>query len=303
MKSSGIVFDIQRFSLHDGPGIRTTVFLKGCPLHCAWCHNPESWEMTPQLQFRKELCTHCGKCAQVCPRHAHSISSAEHTVDFSICNGCKQCVSQCISRALTYTGQNLDIDSVMAKVLVDSIFYKNSGGGMTVSGGEPLLQFEFLCQLLNSAHNNGIHTCVETSGYADIAQFEALRNLVDLYLFDIKLLDEETHIRYTGVSNKRILENLDFLCMHRHPVILRCPIIPGINDTDEHIAGIVSLSRSYPQLVGVHILPYHNIGKDKWNRIGRPYSLERLDNYNADEKQFLLQRFQRLGCQNVSLQS
>lgn len=303
MGTSGIIFDIQRFSLHDGPGIRTTVFLKGCPLRCAWCHNPESWKMMPQLQLRRDLCTYCETCVHACSRQAHNVSADRHNVNFETCTGCGHCISQCVSGALTLTGRNMDTDSVMAEVLADSVYYKNSGGGLTVSGGEPLLQFEFLCQLLKSAHDNRIHTCVETSGYADITKIETLCSLVDLFLFDIKLLDEAEHIRYTGVSNRQILQNLDFLCTHGQSVILRCPIIPGINDTDGHIVGIAALSQYYPQLTGVHILPYHNMGKDKWNRIGRPYSLERLENYSADEKQLLLQRFQRLGCQNVSLQS
>lgn len=303
MENSGIVFDIQRFSLHDGPGIRTTVFLKGCPLRCAWCHNPESWKISPQLMFRRDMCAGCQRCESACSRHAHVFSAGVHSIDYDRCTGCGQCAGQCVAGALAISGRVMSAESVMAEVLADAVYYKNSGGGLTVSGGEPLLQFDFLCELLKSARDNGIHTCVETSGYSDAAKIEALCDLVDMFLFDVKLMDNTEHIRYTGVSNRRIFENLERICANGRPVILRCPIIPGVNDNDAHISAVAALSRRYPQLAGVNILPYHNMGRDKWNRIGRAYSFEQLSNYESEEKQLLLKRFQDMGCKNVSLQS
>lgn len=301
--ASGIVFDIQRFSLHDGPGIRTTVFLKGCPLHCLWCHNPESWRPNPQLRFHQDRCTHCGRCALACPSQVHDVATDQHALRYDRCIACGRCVLACANGALELSGRLMDVDAVMAEVLADQTYYRNSGGGLTVSGGEPLLQYDFLVQLLRAGHAHGIHTCVETSGFARQEKVMGLLGLVDEFLFDIKLIDDARHIACTGVSNKPILENLDALLTHGAAVRLRCPIIPGINDTDAHISGVSALTHRYPNLLGVDVLPYHSIGRNKWKQIGRDYSLSDLETLGQSDQECLLQRFQAFGCVHAVLHS
>lgn len=274
VKKTGMIFDIQRFSIYDGPGIRTTVFLKGCPLHCIWCHNPESWSMEPQLMFSQEKCIHCQEC---------------------IGNG----RTHCANGALKLSGEEMDMDTILKEVCADKSYYANSGGGLTVSGGEPMLQFAFLRTLLGEAKRLGLHTCLETSGFAQKEQFSSISREVDLFLYDIKLLNDEAHIKYTGVSNQIILENLDHLYRMGADIRLRCPLIPGINDTDEHINGVAALTRKYPKLTGVEILPYHDMGKGKWTQLGKEYNLPDLKNMDQEQKAILHRRFCDAGCEVI----
>lgn len=297
MKKTGIIFDIQRFSLHDGPGIRTTVFLKGCPLHCIWCHNPESWSRKPQLMFSAEKCRQCMACAGSCPNSVHIQKLGEHVLDDKNCDACGKCVTQCAYGALKMSGEEMDVDTVLKEVCADKSYYDNSGGGVTISGGEPMLQFSFLQTLLREAKKQGLHTCLETGGFAQKEEFESIRKDVDLFLFDIKHTDDAAHKKYTGVSNQRILANLDDLYRKGAKLRLRCPLIPGINDTDEHIAGIAALTRKYPELCGVEILPYHDMGKGKWNQIGREYELRDLKSTDQEQKAVLHRRFLEAGCE------
>lgn len=301
MEATGIVFDIQRFSLHDGPGIRTTVFLKGCPLRCMWCHNPESWRPQPQLSYQADLCALCGACAEACPRGVHTLGSGGHAVDFARCAVCGRCAEVCTRGALKIVGREMTVSRVMTEVLADVSFYRRSGGGLTVTGGEPLFQANFLSGLLRTARESGVHTCVETSGYASRASFDGILDCVDLFLFDIKHTDDSAHRRLTGASNRVILENLDHLCARDADILLRCPIVPGLNDDDEHVRAVAELTRRYPQLRGVEILPYHNMGREKWQQIGRPYELADLGNSDTAARQALLRRFQEAGCRNVTI--
>lgn len=295
--STGHIFDIQRFALHDGPGIRTTVFLKGCPLHCSWCHNPESWSRKPQLMYQGEKCRNCLKCVELCPDSAHRQSGGRHILDLSKCSGCGICVENCIYGALKLSGYEADADTVMKEVAADISYYESSGGGLTVSGGEPMLQPAFLKELLQKAKSMGIHTCLETSGYARWEVFEQILGDVDLFLFDIKHLNDELHKKYTGVSNRLILENLDRLYRKGTEIRLRCPMIPGVNDTGEHIRGIAGLKRKYPNLSGVEILPYHDMGKGKWEQVGKNYEWKKLENTGQEQKEKLYQRFLEEGCE------
>ena len=256
MLEKGIVFDIQRFSMHDGPGIRTTVFLKGCPLQCAWCHNPESWKMDPQIMMKPDGST------RLC-------------------------------------GTEMTVSQVMDEVMADAPYYRNSGGGLTVSGGEPMLQFDFTKALLTEVKMRGIHTCIETSGFAPVDKYIDILSLVDLFLWDIKETNPEKHKMYTGVDNSRILHNLEMLYHHGAKIQLRCPIIPGINDTDEHIIAVSQLAQKYPGLRGVEIMPYHELGKGKWKEIDREYTLSELKSVTAEEQQILLHRFKEAGCPNI----
>lgn len=297
MKTTGIVFDIQRFSLHDGPGIRTTVFLKGCPLRCIWCHNPESWSRKPQLMFYREKCVQCLACAESCANSVHMQKQGEHVLDYTKCDACGKCVARCPHGALKLSGEEMDVDTILREVCADKSYYKHSGGGLTVSGGEPMLQFAFLETLLKEAKSQGLHTCLETAGFAGKEQFARIYREVDLFLYDIKYVNDEAHKKYTGVSNKIILENLDYLYRKGAQIRLRCPIIPGINDTDGHINGIAELARKYPKLSGVEILLYHDMGKGKWNQLGKEYGLRDLKSMDQEQKAVLYKRFLDAGCE------
>jgi pyruvate formate lyase activating enzyme len=271
----GHVFDIQRFSLHDGPGIRTTVFLKGCPLRCLWCHNPEGVSASPSVSFLPEKCMACGECVRVCAHGAHRLEASEaqsgavtHVYDRKACEKCGSCAEYCDSGALEFVGRPMTVGEVMKDVIQDRTFYLNSGGGMTVSGGEPLAQIDFTIALLRAAREQGIHRCVETSGFASWERFRPLLPLVNLFLFDCKEMDARRHRDFTGQSNLLILENLRSLHAAGAKIQLQCPIVPGFNDREDHFKGIATLAQSLPHLEGVLLLPYHPLGESKLQRFG-----------------------------------
>lgn len=270
----GRIFDIQRFSLHDGPGIRTTVFLKGCPLRCLWCHNPEGISSAAEVSFLPEKCMVCGECARVCEHGAHRIRSSRqgsgltHEYDRSRCAACGSCTGFCDMGALELVGRSVTVEEVMNEVAQDRAFYLTSGGGMTVSGGEPLSQIDFTVALLEAARERGIHRCVETSGFASWERFRPLLNLVNLFLFDWKETDPLRHQAYTGQSNSLIRNNLQALQQAGAKVQLQCPIVPGLNDREDHFAGIAALAQSLPNIEGIRLLPHHPLGESKLHRFG-----------------------------------
>lgn len=268
MNSQAIVFDIQKFSLHDGPGIRTTVFLKGCPLRCLWCHNPESWTARPELLYSPGKCTRCGKCAAVCPNRAHSFEAGRHVFARNLCLACGKCADVCPTGALELCGQYRTIEDVLAAVLADRPFYQNSGGGMTLSGGEPMAQFAFTEALLRAASANGIHTALETCGVAPWQEFQKILPFTDLFLFDIKSLDAEKHLQFTGVPLAPVRRTLDSLAAAGVKIILRCPLIPGMNDSQPELAGIGELAENLPAVSEVQVEPYHPLGQSKALRLG-----------------------------------
>jgi glycyl-radical enzyme activating protein len=267
--SAGRIFDIQRFSIHDGPGIRTTVFLKGCPLRCLWCGNPESIDPKPQLSYVADKCVACGECFKVCKPNALSRDAAGNAVvNRGRCTNSGDCAPVCDPKALEMVGRDAEVDEVIEVVLRDGDYYAKSGGGLTLSGGEPLLQPEFAEDLFHAAKNRGVHCCIETSGYAAWDVFERLRRVVDLWLFDYKETDPRLHEKFTGRENQTILERLQRLHDAGAAILVRCPMIPGHNARKEHLDGIVALSRRLPRLQGVELLPYYDLWRAKLKRFG-----------------------------------
>lgn len=293
----GIVFDVQRFSVHDGPGIRTTVFLKGCPLNCLWCHNPESKRMSPELSFRKAACTRCGQCVAVCPQEVHALEDGAHSVRFEACVACGRCVSACPTGALSILGARQTVDDILNIVMRDRVYYDTSGGGLTLSGGEPLMQPAFAAALLAGAKEMGLHTCLETSGFGTPEALRQVAAHVDLFLFDYKITSAGDHHTYTGQENDGILRNLDLLLSEGHAVCLRCPIIPGINDTEMHWQAITQLSRK-AGIQSVELMPYHDLGQGKAQATGKPYALTQPSATDAQHAQWAA-RLKALGCQNL----
>jgi len=266
--AKGWIFDVQKFSIHDGPGIRTTVFMKGCPMRCAWCHNPEGIDREPVLSFIPSKCIGCGYCLRVCPRGAHRADGDEHVLDRDRCEVCGSCTQECYAGALELIGREVTVEEVLADVLSDRPFYENSGGGMTLSGGEPLYQIDFIDALLAAAKAEDLHCCIETCGFADFACFERIMGRVDLFLYDVKDVDPARHLELTGVSNGPILANLRRLHEAGKDVLVRVPLVPGCNDFDDNLAGLAELAASLPNLLGVELMPYHRLGTSKRERIG-----------------------------------
>lgn len=294
----GIVFDIQKFSLHDGPGIRTTVFLKGCPLSCWWCCNPESQKLEPQLAFIEKNCQHCLSCVAVCPSNVHFVKDDKHNLQFDLCSHCGDCLAVCPHNALKMYGKEMSVDDVMKSVLQDRPYYVKSGGGMTLSGGDPTTQFDFSLALLQAAKRNSIHTCLETAGYVTAEKMEQLCPVVDTFLFDFKLYDDNLSRKYIGVSTNRILSNLELLNQCGATLILRCPIVPGINDTTAHFSKIVELTRLFKNITAVHILAYHDFGRNKAANIGAVYPILEKAASESDASGWI-QQLRNLGCISV----
>lgn len=243
-ENTALVFDIEKFAVHDGPGIRTVVFIKGCPLHCLWCHNPESQSFEPELLFRAEKCAACGKCAAVCPERCHTVTDGKHTFAREKCRHCGLCAEHCPLEALHPAGKIKSVDEVMAEVMKDEVFYRDSGGGITLSGGEPLANFAFSSGLLQAAKAAGIHTAVETCGFAPGDRIRELLPLVDLWLWDVKTIPEK-HEKLTGVPAEPILDNLQRVDQSGAAIILRCPLVPGVNDSEPELHHIAMLANAH----------------------------------------------------------
>jgi len=269
---TGIVFNIQRFSVHDGPGIRTTVFLKGCPLTCLWCANPESQDFSPGLLTRDILCAGCGACVKTCPKGAITIAGETgRIIDRKKCDKCMHCVDACLYQALAVSGKKMSAEEIMEEVLKDKLFYKNSGGGVTVSGGEPLAQSRFTLQLLRCCKREGLRTALDTSGHGRWEDMEELLELTDLLLFDIKHLEADEHKKTTGVDNKMILDNLR-RAAGKARLWLRVPLIAGYNDAKNHIKQVTLLAKE-TGAQKISLLAYHEGGKTKSSQLDIDYAL------------------------------
>lgn len=262
----GTIFEIKHFAVHDGPGIRTTVFLKGCPLKCLWCHNPEGISAKKQLEYIRHKCTNCGRCTAVCPTKAHALNAEhQHIFDRKKCINCGKCVSACFSGALSLYGKEVTTDEVMRDLLSDKDFYESGNGGITLSGGECLMQAVFCAALLQKCKQNGLHTAVDTCGMVPRTALDLVIPYTDLFLYDIKAIDEDVHIACTGQSNKLILENLSYLNEKKKAVEIRIPFVPHYNNGQ--IEKIGAFLQNLTNITGVRVLPYHNYAGTKYNSL------------------------------------
>ena len=260
----GVITDIQHFSIHDGPGIRTTVFFKGCSQRCFWCHNPETLLPQPQLQLYLDRCIGCGACFEACPQGAHQLTDGERSFNRDACTGCGTCVDTCYAQALVLAGETKSVDEIVEIVLRDRAFYETSGGGVTLSGGEPLLQLDFAEAILRRCRDAGIHTAVETAANLPWDQLARILPLTDLLMMDIKVMDTVKHRDCTGVSNERILDNARKLGKEQIPLVIRTPIVPGVNDDDASVAAIAAFVAGLPNVVTYELLRFHGMADSKY---------------------------------------
>ena len=273
---NGTIFNIQRFCINDGPGIRTTVFLKGCPFKCIWGHNPESQAREPEIMFYKDKCTKCGSCVNV------TVNDSDFV---------------CINDAKEICGKEISSDEVIKEVLKDEIFYQNSGGGITISGGEPFYQFDFSLELVKKAKENGLHTAIETCGFVKNSNLKKIAEFVDLFLYEYKETNSEKHKNFTGVDNTVIIDNLSFLNNINKDVILRCPIIKGCNDRREHFEGIAEIANRYKNILHIEIEPYHSLGEGKYSALGK--NVQKFSVANEEEKKEYLLSVQKNSFKKV----
>lgn len=275
----GLVFNIQRFSVHDGPGIRTLIFMKGCPLHCLWCDNPESQNNFSEIMINEDRCIGCGICQELCANKAIiSLEGVKVGIDRQLCNNCGKCAEACPATAIRVCGEYISIPDIVKVLEEDALFYWRSGGGITVGGGEPLCQADFVCQLLRVCQSRGMDTAIETSGYGMSEDFKKICEYANLIFYDIKHMDPGKHLAYTGVTNELILENIRRVSdtFPKTAIIARTPVIPGFNDSPDDIGAIADFLNGVPGVREYELLACHRLGEPKYRQIGRKYSLTNL---------------------------
>ena len=282
--NSALITNIQGYSIHDGPGIRTVVFFKGCPLSCRWCANPECISGKPQVGFNEILCQGCGKCIETCTNNAINLDKDKHRIDYSSCEACGKCVDNCSYDALIKYGTPMTVDEVWDEVKRDKIFYDTSGGGVTVSGGEPLLNPGFVRELFELCRKEQIGTCVETCGFVNPDALKEVIPVTDLFLFDLKQVDSDLHKEYTGHYNDKILKNAALLMEEGVDVIFRQPLIPGINDSEKNIETASDFLKSLGErALKLELMPFHRMGKDKYKALDMEYFMGDLDIMNNED--------------------
>ena len=295
MGSSALIANIQGYSIHDGPGIRTVVFLKGCPLRCRWCANPENLLDRVRVGFLANLCQHCARCAKVCPQGA-ILPDADRRIDREKCDECAKCVEACFYGALVRYGKGMTAEEVFDQVRRDKIFYDSSGGGVTVSGGEPLTHADFVAELFALCRGEGIHTCVETCGCVPQAAFEKVLSLTDTFYFDLKLMDSGKHREYTGQGNDQILSNARFLAEKGADILFRQPLIPGVNSPEENVKATAAFIRSLGREdLALQLIPYHRMGTSKYAALDIPYTLEDMKPMAAEEVEAVRALYESFG--------
>ena len=273
------IFNIQKYNMYDGPGVRTIIFFQGCPLRCKWCANPEGMLKRFRVMFKSDKCINCGECSDVCPVNVHKISNTTkgHAIDNDIeCIGCRKCEENCVQSAISIVGENKTISELLKVIEEDRTFYEVSGGGVTLGGGEVLMQPEAAISLLMASKNEGINTAIETCGYTKSETILKAAEYTDLFLFDIKHINSEKHFKWTGVRNEQIIENLILLLKNKYNVQVRMPLLKGINDSDEDIKGVMDLLlpyKDYKNFKGIDLLPYHKMGVNKYNQLGMEYPI------------------------------
>ncbi len=293
-----------RFALHDGPGIRTTVFLKGCPLRCWWCHNPESQSAQPEVVYFAERCIHCGECVRACPPGAltliesgsadAALQGGQLVLEAGLCDRCGECVKACPAGARQLAGRRMSVAEVMGELLKDQVFFDQSGGGVTISGGEPLLQAEFVEELLAGCRARRLRTALDTCGLAHPSVLERIRPQVDLFLYDLKLMDGEAHRRYPGANNDLILRNLALLAEAGSEVIVRMPVIPRVNDGEDNLDRLAGFMTAHG-LRDIDLLPYHRIASDKYRRLHLPWRMDGVEPPTPEQVELLAARLRGAG--------
>jgi len=283
MMKKGIIFDVKRYAIHDGPGIRTTVFLKGCPLRCQWCQNPEGIDLEPEVFWRENRCAEdCSACVTACPSRAVSKDGTRIVVDREKCDFCRNCEEACVYDALEIVGREVSVGEIMEEIEKDRVFFDESGGGVTFSGGEPLLQVDFLESLLQEVKKSNIHVALDTSGYVPFQDLDRVSDRVDLFLYDLKIMDDEKHKKYTGVSNKIIFENLKKLSDKEKAIIVRIPLVSGVNDDNQSIRMFAEHLRTLKNVKNISLLAYHRGGCEKFRRLLKE---EKLETFNPPSKE------------------
>jgi pyruvate formate lyase activating enzyme len=272
----GIIFDTQNYAIYDGPGIRTLIFLKGCPLRCVWCQNPESHKLQPQISYFEEKCVRCEQCVEACPNDALQLLDNKIQRDESLCVVCGSCVDACPNEVMEVIGEQKSVKELVEIALRDKPFYDNSGGGITISGGEPTMQYEFLIELLKAMKEQDIHTAIETCGYFKEDLLLSLVEYTDLFLFDFKQMNSSIHKEYTGVPNEMILSNFQLLhsMIGSDRIIPRIPLIPGINIAEENLDAIASFLKQINYQGSVHLMPYNKLTKTKYEKLGMGHLYE-----------------------------
>lgn len=288
------IFNIQRYSIDDGPGIRTIVFFKGCPLRCLWCCNPESQNFEPEISHNSNICLKCGKCAQACPQKAITMTENGPVIDRSLCIACGTCTTKCVTEAIKMIGEVSTVQDVFNVVIKDAMFYNESGGGVTVSGGEPLMRADFVKELFSMVKEHKINTAVETCGFVPWEAFEKVLDVVDLFLFDIKQMDNEKHQKLTAVGNELIHSNLRKLVERKANVLIRLPLIPTLNDDEEELNKIADMMEEL-NLTNVELMPYHDYGSGKYGQLDKEYELSHLKKHSDDRVKQMSEIFTRRG--------
>jgi pyruvate formate lyase activating enzyme len=299
---TGFVTNIQRFSTDDGPGIRTTVFFKGCTLSCQWCHNPETIFAGKQLQYEQQSCRNCGACTQVCPAGVHSVETGSHRLDWSRCTRCFACVDRCFYGALSVIGREISAKDLGEQLLRDRAFYDKSGGGVTFSGGEPLLQADFCAEVFRFLKSQGIHTAVDTAGNVSFSQFETILPWTDLFLFDIKVVDPQKHKEQTGAENGLVLENFKRLLGTGADIWVRTPLVKGINDGDAETAGKIAIINNNNTVKKVELLPYHSYGLAKYKALGMTDTCAHFQKPEGETLIRIFKQMEAAGICGISIQ-